>query len=98
MFSTTWSIIFGLIAGALAFLISGRTALGERDIVGIIISSIYGIVAFIVTWWLLENILAILAGSIIVAILGGAVLFFLGPTLIAIFATIAIIISKIKGK
>jgi len=93
------SIIFGLIAGAFAFFSSGGIKnYKDEEYDSLAISAIFAIIAGIATWWFISNIYTILAGSIILTILGVALLWVFGPALIVIFATIGAIIKGIKGE
>lgn len=92
-----WAMFFGLIAGALSFLMYSANALREKDWVGIAIGLIIGLVVGIVVWYILDNILIILAGSIVLAILGGAVLYFFGGVILFIIMILMWIIRTIRG-
>jgi hypothetical protein len=94
----TWNWICAGIAALLTFLIIGRKDLESKKYVGIAIAGIVAIIVLFAVKVLLDNLIAILTGSILVAIFGGIVLWFLGPAILVIVATLMAIVGAIRGK
>ena len=96
--SSMLNIIVAAIAGLLVFLLTGREALKSRDEIDIAISAVIASIIALGVWWIMENILAILAGSAILTVLGGLALYFFGGAFITIALIIGLVIKGLKGE
>jgi hypothetical protein len=92
-----WSKIWAVIVGLLAFLVVGRKDIENRKIIGIAIAGIIAFILAYITFTILENLKAIVLGSIILGIAGAMLWPIIGPIVMAIVLLIAYFISIVKG-
>ena len=93
------TIIFGLIAGALAFFGTGGIRnLKDEEYDALAISAIFAIIAGLIAWYVVSNWQTILLALGIATILGGIGLYFLGGAILFIIFILMQIIRTIKGE
>lgn len=95
--SLPWDIIFGALAASVAFFVVGGKSIKQRDEVGIALAAVIATIAFIVTWWVVNNWQMIALSLGIAALLGGIGLYFFGGVLITIFFVLSTLIRTAKG-
>jgi hypothetical protein len=93
-----WNFIWAGLAGLLTFLITGKKSIQSKDGVGMAISLVLAIVAAIITYTILINLMAILLGIAIFGLFGGVLLYFAGGAVLAVVLVLMSIVNAVRGK
>lgn len=92
-----WTIFWAGLAGLLTFLITGKKDIRKRDWTGILIALILGIVAGVITYLIIVNIVPIILSLLAFGVIGILLIYFFGGIIASIIIAIMSFINAIRG-